>query len=791
MIIGSVAEITFCTITFNATNGIDSQGDILVQSGGSLSMEAEVNADDKLNDVRIIANGDIHQTTDGNIFADQLGVRQQASLLAASADLDANARFDVLLDDDNDVNQVAVENDFDGGAITFNDINELTVEEVEAATSGNVAFTNTVGIANTFSGGPTTGASDVDDGDVLINADGFVRIDRAIDAGDADVRIVGAGDISQDDVNGIITANELGVLQTGLAIDGGNDTDASGAFDIHLCAPNLVDVFAAENVFAGGEIEFNNAQGFTVGTVVAQTIEGVSFAGATGVLTNDGEAFLNSDGFLDIQADITVGIADLRIVANGDIHQLNTTTITADELGIRQEDGTLLATDDLDTNSRFDVILDGTNDVNQIAVLNRFDGGVVVFNDVDDLTVEEVTALTSGAKSFSATAGIVTTFSGVATTGPGDVDDGDILVNAGGFLDIVRPIDAGDADVRLIANGDIQQDAVGTITANELGVTQAGIAIDGNDLDANGTYDIHLCFTNTVDVLGTSNAFAGGEVSFSNTQALIVGTIEAQTIDGVTFSGETGLISNDGDVFVNSAGSLLIDQALTAGTANARLIVAGDLLQNATGIITANLLGVRQEETVFNASNDLDGNTRYDVILDDANVVNTLAGLNLFDGGVFAFNNATQLVIDSIDAATQCDKTFTATDGITTTFSGAAVQGVGDGDQGDILVNADGSLLINQTLNAANENADVRLVADGDLHQVATGIILADELGARIESNTLDAGDDIDSNGQYDIFLCFDNQVSFVAADNQFATGDIFVRKRVGVLDHRRIGSDF
>ena len=73
--------------------------------------------------------------------------------------------------------------------------------------------------------------------------------------------------------------------------------------------------------------------------------------------------------------------ADVRLTASGSVTQGPSGTITADGLGVRQVSSSAGA-----------VVLDDANDVNQLAASNAFVGGTVVFQDVDDLTVETVSA---------------------------------------------------------------------------------------------------------------------------------------------------------------------------------------------------------------------------------------------------------------------------------------------------------------------------------------------------------------------------------------------------------------
>ena len=473
-------------------------GDILINVGGFLQIDHSIVAGAGNADIRLLANGDIHQLNSAPLIADELGVRQLATSLAAGNDLDANNRFDIILDSTgNDANVVAANNAFDSGTIGYSDADELIIDTVSAQSINGIVFAATDGVATTFTGAESDGGSDSDEADILINSDGSLEINQQINAGGglADVRIQADGDITQV-TSGIITANELGVIQAAAAYDANHDADANGLFEIILCAANEVDFFAAENQFANGEVQFTNDLGFTVTEITAQNI-GPSFGGAAGVQSSNGDVFLQSAGFLNLVSPIIAGTANVRLVANGDIHQAATGSITASRVGFRQESNTLNATDDLDSNNRFDIILDAGNDADFIAGLNAFDGGVITFNDIDDLRIDQVTAFGVAPKTFLLTTGLTTSFSGAAVTGNGDIEDGDILISAGGFVDVDQAITAGagNADVRITGQGDITQDIVnGIITADELGVTQTdGSFTATDDLDGNGTFDIHLC----------------------------------------------------------------------------------------------------------------------------------------------------------------------------------------------------------------------------------------------------------------------------------------------------------
>ena len=134
MIVGSVAELTVGTVTFGNVNGLrTTNGDMFLNAGGDLTLQQRVNAGTA--DVRITTTGSVTQDSAGIITADELGIRQ------ASA-----SRGDIRLFSGNDVNILAVRNEFDGGDIEFADIDDLTIRSVSSQTVGVLSFSTTEGI---------------------------------------------------------------------------------------------------------------------------------------------------------------------------------------------------------------------------------------------------------------------------------------------------------------------------------------------------------------------------------------------------------------------------------------------------------------------------------------------------------------------------------------------------------------------------------------------------------------------------------------------------------------------
>jgi hypothetical protein len=629
------------------------------------------------------------------------------------------AAGDVTLTANNDVDELAVNNAAAGGTVSFTDTDGLTIDSVAA--SG--AFLATSGITT-------------NDGDVLLDVGGPLTINQAIDAlnvgATADVRLVANGNISQA-AAGTITANDLGIRQSNAA-----------AGNVTLTANNDVDVLAVSNAAAAGTVSFTDTDDLTIDAVAASG----TFLATSGITTNDGNLLLNAGGALTINQAIdvlNVGLlSDVRLVAGGAITQAAAGTITANELGIRQSNAVA-----------GNITLTANNDVDLLAVNNVATGGTVSFTDTDDLTIGAVAA--SG--TFLATSGITT-------------NDGDVLLSVGGLLTINQAIDVlnvgATADVRLVVNGAITQAAAGTIAANELGIRQTNAAAGNVTLTAN----------NDVDVLAVNNAAAGGTVSFTDSDDLTIGSVAASG----TFLATSGITTNDGDVLLNVGGLLTINQAidvLNVGlVSDVRLVGNGNITQAAAGTITANDLGIRQQNAVT-------GN----VTLTANNDVDVFAVNNAAAGGTVSFTDTDDLTIGAVAAS----GTFLATSGITT-------------NDGNLLLNAGGALTINQAIDVLNvgATADARFVANGAITQAAAGTIAANELGIR-QTNaaagnvTLTANNDVDvlavnnaaAAGTVSFTDIDDLAIGSVAASGSFALttgvttidGNITINANAGTLD--------
>ena len=697
-------------ITTTGTNDVLlNMGNTVTNTNGTLTINQAINAGViagvGTGDVRFVARGNVTQAAAGTITADELGIRQQNA-----------ATGNVTLTAENDVKELAVLNlaaTTAQGLVSFRDKNDLIVDTVTAQGT----FTPDV------DGITTTGTNDVllNMGNTVTNTNGTLTINQAINAGviagvgTGDVRFVARGNVTQA-AAGTITADELGIRQQNAAT--GNVT---------LTAENDVKELAVLNLAATtaqGLVSFRDKNDLIVDTVTAQgtftpDVDGITTTGTNDVLLNMGNTVTNTNGTLTINQAINAGVVagvgtgDVRFVARGNVTQAAAGTITADELGIRQQNA-----------ATGNVTLTAENDVKELAVLNlaaTTAQGLVSFRDKNDLIVDTVTAQGTFTPDVD----------GITTTGTNDVllNMGNTVTNTNGTLTINQAINAGviagvgTGDVRFVARGNVTQAAAGTITADELGIRQQNAATGNVTLTAEND-------VKELAVLNLAATTAQGLVSFRDKNDLIVDTVTAQgtftpDVDGITTTGTNDVLLNMGNTVTNTNGTLTINQAINAGvvagvgTGDVRFVARGNVTQAAAGTITADELGIRQQ-------NAATGN----VTLTAENDVKELAVLNLAATtaqGLVSFRDKNDLIVDTVTA----QGTFTPdVDGITTTGTNDVLL-----NMGNTVTNTNGTLTINQAINAGVVagvgTGDVRFVARGNVTQAAAGTITADELGIR------------------------------------------------------------
>lgn len=152
-------------------------------------------------------------------------------------------------------------------------------------------------------------------GDVANSVPGTIDVFGGIDAGPGTVRLVGHGDITQYS-GSIIRARQLGIR---------NNSTTEG--DISLPEDNEVDSFAAANAFAGGTIDFHDADDLEIGTVSTITVGPAVFEVSNGIKTNGGD--------VDVSA-----VDNLTSIVAGEIN--TTASVAGDSSGNVTLDATVL-----------------------------------------------------------------------------------------------------------------------------------------------------------------------------------------------------------------------------------------------------------------------------------------------------------------------------------------------------------------------------------------------------------------------------------------------------------------
>ncbi|MCI0684277.1 MAG: autotransporter-associated beta strand repeat-containing protein [Gemmataceae bacterium] len=626
---GAVTLLAGDDVILQAGSIVSAGGDLAIEAGfndaegcGAVTLGGTINAGDDLTVCAaesIGIGGPINAGGNSVRLVAGGGVAQTAGGDISAAALGVRANGAVTLLAANDVDTFAAFNAAPDGSISLHDVDDLNIGTVTA----NSCFTATSGVTT---------------------------------AGDADtVRLITTAGLTQD-ADAPIRASLLGVRNI-------DPSAGSASGNVTLFSANDVNSLAAFNAAAGGTVSFHDEDDLAIGAVAVQA---PGFAATFGVATNDGDVNLRvataGGGTLSITQAIDTRDAldtargDVRIVSVGAnatgpaVEQTSAGGISAGALGVAAADDVLLCA--------------GDNDVNTVAIAAA---GIIEVRDIDGLTVGAVAA---GPGGFPGAAGL-------------QGGDNHVNLNVGGTLMVDQPIDAGAADVRIVAGGDVTQSAGGVVTADALGIVSGG--------------EVTLCAA--VNHLATLAISAAGLVEFREADELTIGTVAAGGNCG--FNGAGGISNNgaalDADVNLN-ASILHVEQPINAGAGDVR-IVAGVIDQSATGAILADALGIVAQ-----------GSVSLHLAANDVNVlaINTT-------GGIVNFHDIDGYTIGTVPAGGNCG--FTGASGLTNTTD--ITQCVADGD-----------LIVDGPINAGA--GVVRLHAEnGSVIQNAGGTITGSVLGVR------------------------------------------------------------
>ena len=471
-------------------------------------------------DAKISTGGDLsinNPINAGTVFliaGDDVSQSADGTIIANS--LGVMAGGDVILAAENDVNQLAIDSD---GLTIFQDIDDLAIGSVQVL-AGTALEMNLASIE--------TGNSDAK----IIS--GSLFLDEFINVGTANLGLTIDGDVSQD-AQGLITSQGLLLMVSG---------------DTELNQLNSFEVLAAQNT-GQSIINVNGDLRIASVSVAAES----DFEMFVDGIQAESDLKILLPGDLQIDSAIDTAGSTTFFAVGGSVSQMASGTIVADQLGLMVGGS---------------AILDAANDVNTFAASN---GGLTIFNDINDLTIGTV-IVAAGTMFEMSAVGITTNNSDVKLTST--------------ELFIENSISTGTANVLLDVDGNVAQAATGTIDANGLALMVTGESI----LDA----------ANTVNQFAANN---GGLTVFNNIGALNISMVEVANGSPLAMA-VNGVTTADSDFKLTTSGDISIDNAIDTGTGTAFISSTGNLTQTGTGTIAAAGLGIMTDGfAILDANNQI------------------------------------------------------------------------------------------------------------------------------------------------------------------------------------------
>ena len=571
----------------------------------------------------------------------------------------------------------------------------LAVETTGTATfAGNVTSTNNGTIRLSTAAGGLVATNVVGSGQVVLDADvGDVEVVNVVST-NSDIRVTAdAGNIQLQNAVANSAGAEISLTASEDILDATAGALGAGA---HLSAVNGTVRVVAENIGSAGtnifqptpdspiRIDANRVNLTATGTVLNGNIA-VDLLSASVIDTLSGNHV-----FVDSVGDVTLAappIANsLSIMTTADIDIQSPITVV----------------DDLRLESREITDFSGaTADLNATRILLNSQ----TIADVS-VTAEQIDATTNGALTISSDSTLLQLT---------DLDGDLSAINTNGNTAILNQTTGGRIVQQLPA--DLNQNS--------------RILSDQLLLSGLGAFEL----TNSTNNITTLAANNNGQITFADTDSIVVGSV----------AGTTGLTTTGNDLFVTAGESIDLQQQVNVANADARFVVGtgtltGNISQANSGQIVADELGIRNDAATG------------DVVLAALNDVNTFAGANSANGGAIVFQDVDEFTIGTVQEDVVSNVVFAETTGLTsndgdiTIATGVAAAGTN-------------SLLINSAVVAGD--GTVRLQVDGNLNQSAAGTIQANQLAVR----------QVGAAGN--VILDAGNSVRQLAIDNEAVGGTI------------------
>lgn len=577
------------------------------------------------------------------------------------------------------------------GDLTVHDTGSLFIDEIYVQNQGNLEI----------SGDIRTAA-----GVTLYSPTGTFSGTGRVYAGK--VSVMGRGLVNVDSATRLAYADSYGDLEVR------SNGDLTVGLDGSSSQNNIVRLTANS-----GAITQTGGAGLT-GTVIANALGDIklsasnSFSNVSATSANAGAIALNATGNLDFK--VSTGTA-VQVTTGGDATASGTNAISAGQLSIAA--GGRIA---IDTNGDAGAVLGGLGAGGSITI--AMDGNLSLADDVN-VGPGEVVSLTSRNGSISQAAGTI------------------------------------NADwIKLNAGTTISQGTGTTLHSTALSLTSGGNVTLAGANDFASLYDLAVGGDLTLRNAGTINLDPTNSGGYTSDGALTLtsdtGNITAGNI--VTTSKLTASAVN-GDILlggsgqqIGSLGTMTAGGSIEIGTSRAGFSLTGDIAATNLTLLAQNG-GIAQNAGTTIAAGTLNATANGDIMLDQANAVTTVSGLNasLFTTGHnISFRNAGDVTLGGVVDATGGTLRLTSNTGGISQNSGASVYIRADqlflSGASDLLLNSTGNNIA--TLGGASSTNGGILYRDANGFDIA-GNITATSGGASLR--TASAGSITQSGGVIDV----------------------------------------
>ncbi|MEZ6057383.1 MAG: DUF4347 domain-containing protein [Planctomycetaceae bacterium] len=733
----------------------------------------------------------------GTIRLDVAGdVTQTATVTATSLGINATSGGKVTLALANDVDVLAISTD--GGTVTFNDVDDLTIDFVAAAdcfamTTGGVTGVTTPGAAILLT---TGGDLTIDDALTTPDQVGSINADRnGMNAGTATVTVVSGGAIIDGSAslpgdNSVdIVGNTVSLTaENGIGSDTGLLSD-TGDIEINAATLSVLNK-------ASGNVQLSEENSVAVNTIVnagrlvvlqaggsitdATPVDGVAniTAGSLALKAGTGIGTTASDFDVDVNtmsARSTTG--PIVIESNG---PLQVTTVAGQsgvsidggvgEIDLQATNGSLT----IDVNAQVTnngsgfvqlTATGATSDIITHSAVSSTTGDITLSADQNVTTHSSITTISGNvlidADKSITTNGTVTTTGGDVTYMAGTAIDinaainssngGDVLLTAGHGISIDGSITTGGGDVTAMAGDNITtSEAVSSGNGNVMFDVGQNIVTDGSISAGDGF--VKLTAVDAITTNGTVTT-TGGDVTYMAGTAIDInaainssngGDVLLTAGDGISIDGT--ITTGGGDVAATAGDDITTTQAVSSGNGNVMFDAGQNIVTD--GSISAGDGFVKLTAVDAITTNGTVTTTGGDVTYMAGTAIDINAAINSSNGGDVLLTAGDGISIDGSITTGGGDVTAMAGDNITTS------EAVSSGN-GNVMFDAGQNIVTDGSISAGDGFVMLTAVEDIETNETVTtsaGEILFDAgVDVTVNAALLSMGGDVSLLGGQDV----------------------------------------